>query len=93
MSQRSLDMNRLHFSLWAITSAPLILGMHPESMPDELIAVVTNKEAIAINQLYAGSIVQIRSSIWNSEDLYFWSCLVDGTKPRPSTQSPPYTKV
>ena len=55
MSQRSLDMNRLHFSLWAITSAPLILGMHPESMTDELIAVVTNKEAIAINQLYAGS--------------------------------------
>ncbi len=42
--------NRTHFSLWCIQAAPLILGNDPSSMTDVVKAILTNKEAIAIDQ-------------------------------------------
>ena len=43
-------MNRAHLSLWAIASAPLILGMHPDDMTPQVVDMVTNPAVIAINQ-------------------------------------------
>ena len=49
-TQLSIDMNRAHLSLWAIASAPLILGMHPGDMTPTVVEMVTNPAVIAINQ-------------------------------------------
>ena len=50
-----LSWNRAHFGAWCVTSAPLILGL---ALTDEklspVLEVVTNEEAIAINQAWAG---------------------------------------
>merc|ERR1712130_204379 len=54
-SQKKLDENQAHFSMWAITSAPLILGNDVTNMHADIIKIVTNKQAIAINQGYAAN--------------------------------------
>ncbi|KAJ8759304.1 hypothetical protein K2173_006824 [Erythroxylum novogranatense] len=40
----------VHFSLWAISKAPLILGCNLRNITKETMEIVTNKEAIAINK-------------------------------------------
>ncbi|CAL0328352.1 unnamed protein product [Lupinus luteus] len=40
----------VHFSLWAISKAPLLLGCDIRNMTKETIEIVTNKEVIAVNQ-------------------------------------------
>jgi alpha-galactosidase len=42
--------NRLHFSFWCIQAAPLILGNDPSAMTSAVKAILTNKEAIAVDQ-------------------------------------------
>ena len=42
--------DKAHFSLWAIMAAPLILGNDLTSMTAQTLAIVTNREVIAINQ-------------------------------------------
>jgi hypothetical protein len=42
--------NRSHFSMWCIMSVPLVLGNDLRSMTDSTKSIITNKEAIAINQ-------------------------------------------
>jgi len=42
--------NRSHFSLWAMLAAPLIAGNDLRKMTGETRSVLTNKDAIAINQ-------------------------------------------
>lgn len=42
--------DRAHFSMWCMLAAPLIAGNDLRNMPQETIAILTNKEAIAINQ-------------------------------------------
>lgn len=54
-SAAAVNMNRAHFSLWAIVSAPLILGNDLRNMSKEEIDLVTNTHVININQQYAGS--------------------------------------
>ncbi len=54
-SERILIMNQAHFSLWCIVSAPLILGNDLRNMRQEILDLVTNKDAIEINQNYAGN--------------------------------------
>ena len=44
------DENVAHFSLWCLLSAPLMLGNDVRSMTDEVLEIITNKEAIAVNQ-------------------------------------------
>ncbi|XP_030941402.1 alpha-galactosidase 1-like [Quercus lobata] len=39
-----------HFSLWAISKAPLILGCDVRNMTKETFDIVSNKEVIAVNQ-------------------------------------------
>jgi alpha-galactosidase len=46
----SLDEYRTHISLWAILAAPLLAGNDLTTMTPETIALLTNREAIAIDQ-------------------------------------------
>ena len=57
---KMINMNRAHFSLWCITSAPLIAGNNLINMTDNILNILTNKYAIEINQNYlnnAGDII------------------------------------
>ncbi|XP_031373114.1 alpha-galactosidase 1-like [Punica granatum] len=40
----------VHFSIWAISKAPLLLGCDIRNMTKETVEIVTNREVIAINQ-------------------------------------------
>ena len=42
--------NRMHFSAWCILAAPLMIGNDPSSMTAAVKDVLTNKEAIAVDQ-------------------------------------------
>lgn len=46
----SLEESRSHFSLWCILAAPLMAGNDLRKMTPEILEILTNKEAIAINQ-------------------------------------------
>jgi len=48
--------DRAHFGAWVITSSPLILGydLNDEATTDKVWDIITNREAIAINQAWAG---------------------------------------
>lgn len=48
--------DRTHFGAWVITSSPLILGydLNDESITDKIWPFVANKEAISVNQNWAG---------------------------------------
>jgi len=52
----SYEEDRSHFGAWVITSSPLILGfdVNNEATTDKIWDIITNKEAIAINQAWAG---------------------------------------
>jgi len=45
---------RTHFSLWCMLAAPLMAGNDLRAMPAETRAILTNREAIAVNQDPAG---------------------------------------
>lgn len=45
---------RAHFSLWSITSSPLILGNDVRNISADDLAVVSNIDAIFVNQAWAG---------------------------------------
>jgi alpha-galactosidase len=48
---------RSHFGAWAITSSPLILGLdvRDSTVMDNVWDIISNKEALAVNEEYAGS--------------------------------------
>ncbi|HEX9973849.1 MAG TPA: glycoside hydrolase family 27 protein [bacterium] len=46
----SVNEDRAHFSMWCMLAAPLISGNDLRNMSQETIAILTNKEAIAVNQ-------------------------------------------
>jgi hypothetical protein len=50
------DMDRTHFSLWAIMSSPLVLGfdLTNSSLIDRVWPIVTNTEVIAVSQTWGG---------------------------------------
>jgi alpha-galactosidase len=49
-----LDEYRTHMSLWAILAAPLLAGNDLSAMSAETLALLTNKEVLAIDQDSAG---------------------------------------
>jgi hypothetical protein len=53
---------RSHFSLWAILSAPLLMGFDLTRAPASLIELLSNPEVIAINQDPAGNQASVVSS-------------------------------
>jgi len=46
----TLDENRAHFSLWCILAAPLMMGNDIRKATPEIMEILLNKEAIAVNQ-------------------------------------------
>ena len=44
------DEQYLHFSLWSLFSAPLLIGCDLEKMDDFTLSLLTNNEVIAVNQ-------------------------------------------
>ena len=50
----NLDEYRTHMSLWAILAAPLLAGNDLSAMSPETVALLTNKEVLAIDQDSAG---------------------------------------
>jgi alpha-galactosidase len=46
----SYEENVAHFSIWCILAAPLMLGNDIRKMSDEVLEIITNPEAIAVNQ-------------------------------------------
>ena len=63
---------RAHFSLWCLMAAPLMAGNDIRSMTDEIRAILTNKEAIAVDQDplgYQGRRVKRdgKSEVWSKQ--------------------------
>merc|ERR1712070_224494 len=54
-TQLSMDMNRAHFAMWAITSSPLIVSPDLRTTPQEIVDLFIDKDVIAINQQYHGN--------------------------------------
>ncbi|EDQ91557.1 uncharacterized protein MONBRDRAFT_31543 [Monosiga brevicollis MX1] len=52
----SFEEDRTHFGAWAIVSSPLILGfdLQDQAKFDRVWPIISNKEAIAVNQQWAG---------------------------------------
>eukprot|EP00884_Botryococcus_braunii_P016364 jgi/Botrbrau1/3410/Bobra.0337s0043.4 len=46
----SLNEQQAHFALWAIMKSPLVIGADMRLMTKEQVAILTNREVIAINQ-------------------------------------------
>jgi len=46
----SIAEDRLHFSMWCMLAAPLLLGNDLRTMSDETLAIITNRKAISVNQ-------------------------------------------
>lgn len=46
----TMDENQAHFALWSMLAAPLMAGNDLRNMPPDVLSILTNKEAIAINQ-------------------------------------------
>jgi alpha-galactosidase len=61
---------RSHFSLWCILNAPLIAGNDLRNMTPEIKEILTNKEAIAVNQDPLG---REAKRVWKEGDLEIWA--------------------
>ena len=46
----TLEEEKSHFALWAISKAPLIIGADLSKISSESLAVLTNEDLIAVNQ-------------------------------------------
>eukprot|EP00662_Eupelagonemidae_sp_cell21_P039986 gene39986-30681_t len=54
-SELDLPWNRAHFGAWCVVSSPLVLGLDlGSSYLPPIIPIITNAEAIQVNQQYAG---------------------------------------
>lgn len=53
---KTFEWNRAHFGAWAIMSAPLVLGLDLLNSPlvDSVWEIISNQEAIQVNQRWAG---------------------------------------
>lgn len=47
--------DQTHFSLWAITSSPLLMGNNMSAITPALVTMVTNREVIRVDQTYCGN--------------------------------------
>lgn len=46
----STDEYKIHFSLWCIAKAPLLIGCDLNNISPDTLSILTNVEAIAVNQ-------------------------------------------
>ena len=69
---------RTHMSLWAILAAPLLAGNDLSKMTPETVALLTNKDVIAVDQDPAG---KQGDRVWAQGPIEVWSrTLADGSK-------------
>jgi alpha-galactosidase len=74
----TLDENKLHISLWALLAAPLLAGNDLAHMKPEILAILTNKEVLAVNQ---DSLGQQGHRVWQIGPIDVWvKPLADGSK-------------
>ena len=66
---------KTHMSLWAMLAAPLLAGNDLRQMTSETLAILTNREVIAVNQDKLGK--QGRRA-WNSGDQEVWTRQLSG---------------
>src|SRR6266550_4716008 len=66
---------RTHMSLWAMLAAPLLAGNDLRSMNPEILAILTNREVIAVDQDKLGK--QGRR-VWKSGDQEIWTRSLSG---------------
>ena len=64
--------NVAHFSLWCILAALLMLGNDPRNMTDDIHAIITNEEVIAVNQDALGR----QGRKVRGESVLFFRCIV-----------------
>lgn len=69
------DEYKTHMSLWAMLAAPLLAGNDLRSMPAETLAILTNREVIAIDQDKLG---QQGKQAWKSGDVEIWTRPLSG---------------
>ncbi len=66
----TLGENRAHFTMWVMLAAPLIAGTDVVNLKPEIRAILTDKEAIAVNQDVAG----IQGFPWiKGSDVEIWA--------------------
>lgn len=66
---QTVNEDRVHFSMWCMLAAPLILGNDIRDMSQETIDIILNKEVIAVNQDKLG----VQGLRFKKEDgLEFW---------------------
>jgi alpha-galactosidase len=69
---------RTHMSLWAILAAPLLAGNDLSQMTPETVALLTNKDVVAVDQDPAG---KQGDRMWTEGPIEVWSrALADGSK-------------
>lgn len=61
---------KTHMSLWAILAAPLLAGNDLRNMTPEILAILTNREVIAVDQDKDG---KQGKQVWKSGDQEIWS--------------------
>jgi alpha-galactosidase len=71
----SNDEYKTHMSLWAILAAPLLAGNDLRSMSPEILAILTNRDVIAVNQDTLGK--QGRR-VWQSGEQEVWTRSLSG---------------
>ena len=69
------DEYKTHMSLWAILAAPLLAGNDLRSMSPEILAILTNREVIAVNQDKLGKQGQ---RAWQSGEQEVWTRQLSG---------------
>ena len=68
--------DRAHFTLWCMMAAPLILGNDLNNMSDETLAIITNRDVIAIDQDPLG--IQGFRTAKNEGGLEYWFKPLEG---------------
>lgn len=70
-----LEESRSHFSLWCILAAPLLAGNDVRHNTNEITAILTNKEAIALNQ---DSLGRQGTRIYQDDEKEIWIKYLEG---------------
>jgi alpha-galactosidase len=66
---------KTHMSLWAILAAPLLAGNDLRAMSPEILAILTNREVIAVNQDRDG---KQGTRVWKSGEQEIWIRQLNG---------------
>jgi len=66
----SINEDRVHFTMWCMLAAPLILGNDVRNMSKETLNILTNKEVIALDQDKLG-IQALKFATKDSLDFWF----------------------